>query len=207
MRAMKRKISPRLCQSEPVQRCTLDECKAACCLYGVWIDRNEAQTIQDNAALIAPHMPAEQRDPAGWFDDREEPDEHTPSGWTKHSRVLTAPDHYGGTACVFLRADHKCALQVAAQDNDLHPWTFKPFYCILHPLDLDEEGQITLDEAGLLLEEPGSCLRPAREPIPLVETFEPELRYLLGEAGYQALVRQVMDPGRTDRTSHQDELL
>jgi hypothetical protein len=188
--AMKKTVNPRLLRPEPMQRCALGECRAACCLYGVWIDRAEAETIQANAGLIALHMEIEHRDPAGWFDGREEPDEHTPSGWTVHSRVLPAPDHYGGTGCVFLRRDHRCALQAAAQANGLHPWRFKPFYCILHPLDLDEQGRITLDDTALLLEEPGSCLRPAGRPIPLAETFEPELRYLLGDDAYHALLNQ-----------------
>ena len=191
MRTMQKAVNPRLLKSEPMQRCALGECRAACCLYGVWIDRTEAQTIRTNADRIAPHMEPENRDPDDWFDGREEPDEHTPSGWTVHSRVLPAPEHYGETACIFLRRDHKCALQTAAQANNLHPWQWKPFYCILHPLDLDEAGRITLDETNLLLEEPGSCLRPASQPIPLVETFEPELRYLLGEAGFQALLDRV----------------
>lgn len=191
---MQKTVHPRLLKSEPMRRCKLGECRAACCLYGVWIDRAEAQTIRANAARIAAYMEPENRAPENWFDGREEPDEHTPSGWTEHSRVLPAPDHYGGTACIFLRRDHKCALQAAAQASGLHPWQWKPFYCILHPLDLDEEGRITLDETEILLDEPGSCLRPAGQPIPLIATFEPELRYLLGDAGYEALLERVKYP-------------
>jgi hypothetical protein len=187
---MEKRINPRLCRSEPMQRCVLGECQAACCLYGVWIDREEAREILENADKISPHMEASQRDPAGWFDGREEADEHTRSGWTLHSTVLDDPAHYGGTACVFLRKDHKCALQVAADANGLHPWRYKPFYCVLHPLDLDDEGRITLDETELMLDEPGSCLRPAGHDIPLLETFEPELRYLLGDEGYKKLLSE-----------------
>jgi hypothetical protein len=40
-----------------------------------------------------------------------------------------------------------------------------------------------------MLEEEGSCLRPADSPIPLIDTFEPELHYLLGEKGYARLRR------------------
>jgi len=101
--------------------------------------------------------------------------------------VLPNPQHYGETACIFLRNDHMFALQVAAAANNLHPWRFKPFYCILHPLDLDEQGRITLDETELMLSEPGSCLRASVRPIPLLETFEPELRYLLGEKAFLQL--------------------
>jgi hypothetical protein len=190
IQGMQKKINPRLYQSEPMQRCTLGKCRAACCLYGVWIDQKEAQDILDHSSLIAPHMNLENRIPSGWFDDREEPDDQTPSGMTVHSTVLPDADHYGGTACIFLRRDYLCALQVAAHANNLHHWRFKPFYCILHPLDLDEQGRITLDDNDLLLDEPGSCMRPADHPIPLIETFAPELRYLLGEKGYQQLLRE-----------------
>ncbi len=181
---MKREINPRLLKSEPMQRCRLEECRAACCLYGVWLDKAEWAEIQANAAIIIPHMPSGWDDPSQWVDGREEEDEFVPSGRVVHSRVLTDPEHYGGIACVFLRKDHKCALQVAGQAAGEHPWRFKPFYCVLHPLDLDEQGRISLDDTDALLSEPGSCLRPSEIMNPLLETFEPELRYLLGDEGY-----------------------
>lgn len=184
------KIAPRLLQAEPMRRCELDECRAACCLYGVWVDLQEAEKILSHASLISPHLPEERRDPQTWFDGRQEADSHTPSGQVVHSRVMSIPVHYGGSACIFLRADFKCALQVGGEAAGFHPWHFKPFYCILHPLDLDDEGCITLDESELLLAEPASCLRPAGQAAPLLVTFEPELRYLLGEEAYQALLRQ-----------------
>ena len=125
-------------------------------------------------------MPLEQADPLDWFDGRQEADEYAISGIVEHTNVIPAPKHYGGTACIFLRLDdHKCALQVAAVAEGLHKWRFKPFYCILHPLDLDDQGRITLDETHLLLDEPGSCLRPAKSPRSLLEIFEEELTYLL----------------------------
>lgn len=184
---MERRINPRLLKSEPMRRCTLGECHAACCLYGVWIDRLEAKDILANADNIIPHMQPDYRDPSDWFDGREEPDDHATSGWTLHSTVVPDPDHYGETACIFLRKDHLCALQVASNAEGHHPWHWKPFYCILHPLDIDDEGRITLDETELMLDEPGSCLRPADHPIPLVETFEEELTYFLGKTAYQRL--------------------
>jgi hypothetical protein len=190
---MEKRINPRLLCSEPMRRCTLGECRAACCLHGVWIDRLEAREIQANTELIAAHMDPANRDPGDWFDGREEPDENAISGWTVHSTVLPNPDHYGETACIFLRKDHLCALQVAAEAGGMHPWHIKPFYCILHPLDLDEEGRITLDETRLMLAEPGSCLRPAEQPISLLETFAPELGYLLGETANRRLLQAKKD--------------
>ncbi len=176
-----RAINPRLLESERVQRCRLSECRGACCLHGVWIDLAERDDLLAHAGLIAPHLPPALRDPAAWFDGRQEADEFAPSGAVVHSNVLPDAAHYGGTACVFLREDYKCALQVAGQAAGLHPWRFKPFYCVLHPLDLDEQGRITLDETSALLAEEGSCLRPAQRPIPLRETFKEELDYLAGD--------------------------
>ena len=185
---MQLRLNPRLLKSEPMQRCQLGECRAACCLHGAWVDLAEIRDIRAHANLIAPHMPAGATQVEDWFDERREPDEFSISGEVGHTAVRVDPDHYGGTACIFLRSDYKCALQVAAtSQEDQHPWRFKPFYCILHPLDLDEQGRITLDETELLLAEPGSCLRPAEIPIPLIETFAEELRYLLGEKRYQQL--------------------
>jgi hypothetical protein len=179
------KIHPRLLESEPLQRCRLEECQGACCLHGVWVDVLEINEIRAHADLIRPHMPAGSADPDTWFDDERETDGHSLSGTVRPTRVIDAPEHYGGTACVFLREDFKCALQVAGEAAELHPWRFKPFYCILHPLDLDDQGRLTLDDTALLLDEPGSCLRLSPFASPLSNIFTPELRYLLGEKGYQ----------------------
>lgn len=176
--------NPRLLRSEAMQRCVLSECKGSCCLHGVWIDRAEREEILARAGLIAATMPETLRDPEAWFDGRVEADPFSRSGEVFHSNVLPDLAHYGGTACVFLREDFKCALQVAGEAAGLHPWRLKPFYCVLHPLDLDEEGRITLDSAEELLAEQGSCLRRADREIPLLKTFEPELSYLLGDETY-----------------------
>ena len=170
----------RLYDSEPMQRCRLHQCQAACCIYGVWVDTKEQQKIIENAGLISPFLQAGSPNPLTWFNGEQETDEFSHSKQVHHSAVVENEAHYGGTACIFLRKDYKCALQAAANANGLQPWHFKPFYCILHPLDLDEKGRITLDETELLLDEPGSCLRPSVELIPLAETFEPELAYFLG---------------------------
>lgn len=168
----------------------MEECRAACCLHGVWVDEVEAQDILRHAHLISPFMPPGFEDRSAWFDDRREPDERCLSGHVIHSTVLEAPWHYGATACVFLRTDCKCALQAAAEAAGENAWRFKPFYCILHPLDIDEKGRITLDDNRELLDEPGSCLRPSDRAVPLLATFEPELRHLIGDRAYERLLEE-----------------
>ncbi len=171
-------VSSRLLASEPIQRCDWPGCRAACCVYGTWIDAQEREDLLAHATLIQPHLPGERGDPQAWFDKEQEQDSFTPSGRVWHTRVLEDPGHYGGSACIFLRPDYKCALQVTGQANGLHPWRFKPFYCVLHPLDLDEQSCITLDEIHLLVNEPASCLRRSEHPVKLRELFAEELRYL-----------------------------
>ena len=183
-------FSPRLYDREPLCRCCLDECRAACCLYGVWLDLKEVDDILAHSALISPLMRPGYADPVLWFNDEYDDDEFTPSQKVRHSAVLSDRDHYGETSCVFLRDDFKCALQVAADQNGFHSWRFKPFYCVLHPLDLDENGRITLDETQLLLEEHGSCLRSTSFRIPLAETFAPELTYFLGIETQQQILNR-----------------
>jgi hypothetical protein len=182
-------INPRLLRSEPLSRCGFPTCKAACCLYGVWVDLGERDRILGLAGKISKLLPKIRSDPAQWFENTKEADPHTPSGKVVHTRVLADVDHYGSSSCIFLRPDHKCALQLAGERINADGWSLKPFYCILHPLDLDEEGRITLDETQLLVEEAASCLVPSGDLVPLLTTFAPELRFLLGEDEFGRLLQ------------------
>ena len=192
------RINARMLESAPMRRCLLSECHGACCVFGVWTDQREMEDILANAALIKPYMPEGAENPADWFASYHDNDEFSPSKLVVHTAVETRPEHYGGTACIFCLPDGKCALQVAGVKNGLHPWRFKPYYCILHPLDLDTDGRITVDETGVLVEEPGSCLRSSDKNIPLVNTFEEELRYLLGDKAYEDLKAQAYAQAATE---------
>ena len=175
---MKRTAAPRLNDTEAVRHCGWPDCQAACCLYGVWVDRQAAENILAHAEKIAAFLSGDRQDPANWFDGRVEEDRFLPSGIAWHTRVLDDPDHYEGTACVFLMPDFRCALQSAGEAQGLHPWHYKPFYCILHPLDLDEKGRITLDNVDLMVNEPASCLRKSDQRKALQDLFRQELDFL-----------------------------
>lgn len=172
-------IDPFLETAHPVQRCGWPDCGAACCVYGAWVDQTLVEDIYRHADLISPYLSPDLRPSELWFDGREEADEYALSGVVAHTTVLPNPDHYGGTACIFLRSDQQCALQSAAQENNLHPWRFKPFYCVLHPLVI-KQGRITLDDPKIMVEEPASCLRNSGVKTPLLEIFRPEIEYFLG---------------------------
>lgn len=185
------RLNPRMLESEPLRRCNLGDCHGACCVFGVWVDSREVTRILSHANMIIPFMPEDGKNPGEWFVPVEDDDKLSPTGRVIHTAVENRPGHYGETACVFWRSDAKCALQVAATENGLHPWDLKPYYCILHPLDQDELGRITLDDTAELMMEPGSCVQPADTRIPLSETFADELIYLLGEKAFAEIKAEV----------------
>ncbi|HZW03360.1 MAG TPA: hypothetical protein VFF68_05515, partial [Anaerolineaceae bacterium] len=114
-----------------MKRCCLDQCRAACCEFGTWIDHAQAEELAANAEWIRPHLPSDRQDPRRWFEQGEEYDRYVPSGRVVHTTTVENPHHEAGRSCVFLRPDAKCALQVAGEAAGLHPWHFKPFYCVL----------------------------------------------------------------------------
>lgn len=175
---MSLRLSPRMGESEPIRRCGWPDCRAACCVYGVWIGEVEIEDILAHAHLVQPFMPDGLKDPSAWFKKDFEKDPFVPSKKVRHTEVVDDPDHYGGTACVFMQPDYRCALQSASEAAGEHPWRFKPFYCILHPLDLDAEGRISLDKTRYMVSEPASCLRSAEKKVALLELFKGEIEYL-----------------------------
>lgn len=133
-------------------------------------------------------MPDNFKNSQDWFQKKILCDPFIAGGEVIHTSVIKNSVHLGGTACVFLNDHHKCVLQISAEKYGLHKWNLKPFYCILHPLYLDDAGKTTLDETDSLLSENGSCLRFTQEKNSLLNTFEEELLYFLGFEKYQNLL-------------------
>ena len=183
-------ISNRLFKREPMVRCELDSCFGACCAYGVWIDLAEKEKIKENLLVVQSCMDAAPGCFDDWFEAEIEEDSYTPTGKVVHSKVVSRSEPFKRTTCIFLRLDHKCALQVASEKLGNHHWYLKPFYCVLHPLDIDDSDQISLDETKKILSEEKSCLRVSGElNLPLF-IFEEELRYLLGDQKFLNAVEE-----------------
>ena len=178
-------ISPRMYLRETLQRCKLHECHGACCAYGVWVDLKEKKIIEEQKELIQSCMDISEYGPGDWFSGEIENDSFTISGNVIHTRLVTRTVPFQRKTCIFLRTDHKCALQVASEKLGKHHWFLKPFYCVLHPLDLNDNEQITLDQTKILLEEEKSCLRYTEILHAPIEIFEEELRYILGDQKFQ----------------------
>jgi hypothetical protein len=187
---LKKTISKRMFRKEKLIRCILNDCQGVCCTYGVWIDLKEKQRIFENLAVVQSCMDQNSVDFDEWFKEDIENDPYTESGVVVHSRVVERDLPFSRETCVFLRPDHKCALQVASQLLGKHPWFLKPFYCILHPMDINQDGEITLDETNIISEEPKSCLRVSCANLAPIEIFEEELRYLLGDSTYLDYLNQ-----------------
>lgn len=177
-------ISTRMYLKEPLKRCILTNCSGVCCTYGVWIDLAEKEEIFTHHDVIESCMDPNSGGFDEWFEQQVEDDPFTRTRKVVHSKVVIRKKPIFRKTCIFQRADHKCALQVASEVVGKDPWHLKPFYCVLHPMDINDAGEITLDETEIIIEEEKSCLRFSDAPLSPIEIFEEELRYLLGDQPY-----------------------
>lgn len=184
-----RRVHPGLLEARPMRRCELVECQSYCCSGGVYIHTRQADDILAHQELIKPHLPPERRDATQWFEGDEGLDTDYPqAGPGTGTAVVPDPTHPAGQTCIFLLPESRyCALQAAGMANGEHPWRYKPFYCALHPLGLDEEQLVLVEESEMYLDG-GSCNRSTDgTTIPVYQLFEPEMKLVLGEAGYRQL--------------------
>ncbi|MBN1439728.1 MAG: DUF3109 family protein [Anaerolineales bacterium] len=172
-----------------MRRCRLAECRGACCLHGVWVDPLEKNDILANLESILPYMPESRRDPRAWFGEQRERDDFFPSGWVVATATVPNPAHYGGTECIFLRADWRCALQAASQAAGYHPWRWKPFHCIIHPITF-EQGQFTIASDKELLAEEGGCFRQGEKILRMSDCLADEIAFLKSVGGRDSQVRE-----------------
>jgi hypothetical protein len=149
------------------------------------VDLAFASRIVDEAEIIKPHLPADRRNVADWFDGVVKDDADFPSGTKVGTQIIPDALNPAGSRCVFLRPDQKCALQVASAAAKRHPWDLKPFYCCLYPVTLLDNG-LELDQENEIYSLGGSCQRPGA-PMPLYKLLKEELVLALGQEGYDQL--------------------
>ncbi len=132
-----------------VKYCDIDKCGGGCCHSGVYADVEEYETILRHKEEIAKAMDETQdTDPSTWFDGEYIDDTDFPSGRATGTQVHERDGGISGfdEGCVFLDKRHFCSIQVAAANEGLHRWAWKPIYCILFPITV-VEGVITYDDS------------------------------------------------------------
>lgn len=172
--------------------CELHQCGAACCVGGIWLDVGHVQRILDHADAVAAQLDADRRNPDGWFSDEVVAHPDFPSGVGTATSVSDRPGQPGRPGCVFVRADHKCALQVASEALQM-PWPgLKPFDCATFPVLLSE-GSLRWDRQsaarahGADCQQPGPRAPPLPGQPPFFRVFRREIELAIGKEGWTAL--------------------
>jgi len=162
--------------------CSMANCDAACCTYGVYADIQEREAILAHADTIRQAMdPHQVKDPALWFEERELTDHDFPSRIAIGTRQM----EYG---CVFLDGGGKCTLQKIAASKT-QPYGLKPFYCIAYP--------VTIMHVELMLDEPDFASRPTccgasrGGTLDIFDVCGDELTHVLGDKGVAELRRMM----------------
>lgn len=158
--------------------CSMANCNADCCRYGVMIDPEERDRILEHQDLVIRYMePHQVADPALWFEE-EQPDRDFPSG----RAVGTQATEHG---CVFLDSSGRCVLQKAAIGEGMEKFFLKPFFCVAYPVTI-EEGELVIDDAEFVNRT--ACCTVVRDGGRTVfDVCEEELGFVLGEDGLREL--------------------
>ena len=162
--------------------CSAANCNARCCRGGVYVDLREKEEILSNAELIQSFMDPDQvKDPGRWFEGRVVDDLDYPSGACVGTQV------HGG-ACVFLTNEGKCVLQVASTQAGKGKGAWKPYYCQIYP--------VTVENGELKLEDPEYADRPeccgctaGPGALTVFEACPEEMEMVLGREGVEEMRR------------------
>ena len=140
------KLAGNLWRTARGERCVLSDCRGACSVNGIWVDLRHVQRILDAAANVRPFMaPQYAVDEDRWFGDETLETGDFASGIGLPTAVALRADGSGRQGCVFVRADHKCALQMASDALGLPAPGLKPFDCATYPI-LRSDGVVQVDD-------------------------------------------------------------
>ena len=179
------KIHPDLLEEVPAERCALQECLAACCAGGAWLDVEQLKTIVPHVDVIKANLPEDRRDPNEWF-SAPAAGEDAPQGAVIGTNVIDDVLRPGRTCCIFLRPDRLCALQVTSQQLQLEYPGLKPLFCALYPLQIRGD-ELIIDHDTAENFGGAACRRACANKQPLYRVFKDEVVLVLGEEGYREL--------------------
>lgn len=150
VRGVHRRVSlPLYARDASVRRCD-----GSCCRHGSVASLDERDRVLSHAELVSQHMTSRVRKrPERWFEARVTRNPDYVCGKAVATRVLDG-------ACVFLRADGLCALQVAAQSAKGASFALKPAMCLLWPLCVTD-GKLDVGHAWYTRRK--ACCAPVRD--------------------------------------------
>lgn len=172
------KIDPLIFTHKFVQRCDICVCSGECCYYGVYTEYNEYQKIMAMKERIIRSMDESQtKDSETWFEEPVEDDDFA-------SGIAVGTEIHNGK-CVFLDKQGFCTLQKIAMEDGENKWKYKPLYCILFPLVIDN-GVLTVDDDHL--SRMHYCSKAVNQTSTVFDTCKEELKHLLGAEGFEELI-------------------
>jgi hypothetical protein len=146
-------VHPRAARRIFARGADVRRCDGSCCKRGSVASVRERDLILSHAALIAPHMTSSARDRTQrWFERRVADNPDYVCGKSVATRVTDG-------ACVFLRSDKLCALQVAAESARMPSFALKPSMCLLWPIHV-QDGQVDVGHAWFTRRK--ACCAPVR---------------------------------------------
>ena len=171
-------IDPLIFTHKFVKACDVCICSGECCYYGVYTDKKEFEKIMSIKERIIQSMDDSQtKDFQKWFEEPEEDPDF-------ESGVAVGTEVHNGK-CAFLDKNGYCTLQRIAMENGEFKWKYKPLYCILFPLVIDE-GVLTVDDDHL--DRMHYCNKPQNQVSTIFDCTKEELRFFFGEKFYEELV-------------------
>jgi len=171
------KIDPIIFKQPFVKSCDICICSGECCYYGVYTDKFEHEKIIEIKERIIKSMDDSQTKNVDlWF---EEPQEDTDF----ESGIAVGTELHNGK-CVFLDKQGFCTVQKIAMEDKEFKWKYKPLYCILFPLII-ENGVITVDTEHL--DRMHYCNKSENQVSTIFETCKEEIEYLVGKDGIKEL--------------------
>jgi len=117
-----------------LKRCELTVCEGMCCYDGVYLSDDDEWRIRE-ALASEPEafrsLPPSYITEGSWRGIRAGRKTEVRAHNYKNPEF---PRHFTRTRCVFALEDARCSLQVLAERQGKHKWTYKPKACWMHPL-------------------------------------------------------------------------
>ncbi len=180
-------VSDNLLELSLGEHCGPGECRAACCVGGIWVDLLEVQRILDHAEVLrfflAPQYAANED---LWFEDEDFLHADFPSGVALATRTVPRAADAAQDGCIFLRADHLCALHVASDALALGWPGLKPFECATYPIRRSE-GVVAYDEETTAAHPHADCQRHGTPQRPRFLVFKTEIELAIGQKAWKTL--------------------